>query len=63
MEIACAGCGCVVDRGVIIKRCDSHRRCCCGELPVRDHSESAELLVLRRRRVGTQSRSNFVIDR
>jgi hypothetical protein len=46
MEIACAGCGCVVDRGVIVEPCDNHPRCCCAELPVRDqsvrdHSESA----------------------
>jgi hypothetical protein len=34
MEIACAGCGCVVDRGVIIERCESHPSCCCGELLV-----------------------------
>jgi hypothetical protein len=35
MEIACADCGCVVDRGVIVTRCDRHPCCCCGELPVR----------------------------
>jgi len=35
MEIACADCGCVVDRGVIVRRCDGHPRCCCGELPER----------------------------
>jgi hypothetical protein len=39
MEIACAGCGCVVDRGVIIERCDSYPDCCCGELVVLDRSE------------------------
>jgi hypothetical protein len=40
MEIACGGFGCVVDRGVVIERCESHPRCCCGELPVRDQSET-----------------------
>jgi hypothetical protein len=40
MEITCAGCGCVVDRGVIITRCDTHPRCCCGELRLADELES-----------------------
>lgn len=35
MEIACAGCGCVVDRGVIVSVCADHPICCCGELPIR----------------------------
>ena len=36
MEITCADCGCLVDRGVIVIPCDQHPGCCCGELPVRD---------------------------
>jgi hypothetical protein len=35
VEIFCADCGCVVDRGVIVQPCNRHRGCCCGELPVR----------------------------
>ena len=35
MEIACADCGCVVDRGVIILPCGTHPECCCGDLDVR----------------------------
>jgi hypothetical protein len=34
MVIACADCGCIVDRGVIVERCGSYPRCCCGALPV-----------------------------
>ena len=32
--IACADCGCVVERGVIVKPCDRHPQCRCAELPV-----------------------------
>lgn len=32
MEIECADCGCVVDRGVVLDRCDD-ARCCCRHLP------------------------------
>ena len=34
MEIRCAGCGCVVDRGVRLAICGDPK-CCCKELPVR----------------------------
>jgi hypothetical protein len=36
MEIACADCGCLVDNGEIIKRCDKFPECCCGDLPLSD---------------------------
>ncbi|HEV2070609.1 MAG TPA: hypothetical protein VGR26_12520 [Acidimicrobiales bacterium] len=32
MEITCAGCGCLVHRGVIVQACARHPECCCGEL-------------------------------
>lgn len=32
--IACAECGCRVDRGIRVAVC-ADRDCCCGELPVR----------------------------
>jgi hypothetical protein len=35
MEIACAGCGCVVDRGEIVQPGDTYPDCCCGHLPLR----------------------------
>jgi len=35
MEIACADCGCLVDRGMVIRPCDRYPSCCCGELPQR----------------------------
>ncbi len=34
MEIRCAECGCVVDRGVRVTPCGDPE-CCCKELPVR----------------------------
>jgi hypothetical protein len=40
MEITCAGCGCLVDRGVIVQRCASHPDCCCRGLPVREPDEA-----------------------
>jgi hypothetical protein len=40
MEITCAGCGCLVDRGVIVQRCASHPDCCCRALPVREPDEA-----------------------
>ena len=42
MEIRCADCGCVVDRGVILERCASHPGCCCGDLPVREQAQQAD---------------------
>jgi hypothetical protein len=35
MEIICADCGCLVDRGVIVTPCGKHPECCCRDLPVR----------------------------
>jgi hypothetical protein len=35
MEIMCAECGCVVDRGTVVERCEDPD-CCCAHLPVRD---------------------------
>ena len=32
MEITCAGCGCRVDRGVIVEPCSSYPDCCCRDL-------------------------------
>jgi len=34
VEIACADCGCIVDKAVIVVRCGDHE-CCCRDLPVR----------------------------
>ena len=36
MEIICADCGCRVDRGVIIERCEKHPGCCCDDMPLRE---------------------------
>jgi hypothetical protein len=35
VEIACADCGCLVDRGVVIKPCAIYPDCCCRDLLVR----------------------------
>ena len=32
MQIACAECGCVVDRGIIVEPCAKHPDCCCSQL-------------------------------
>ena len=32
VEIRCAGCRCVVDRGEVVERC-GHRDCCCRDFP------------------------------
>jgi hypothetical protein len=32
MEIRCAECGCLVDAGEVVERCENSR-CCCRELP------------------------------
>lgn len=37
VEILCADCGCLVDRGVRITVCDDVN-CCCRDLPVREAS-------------------------
>jgi len=34
MQVECAECGCVVDRGVVVRRCDQDG-CCCADLPDR----------------------------
>lgn len=34
MEITCADCGCLVERGVVVTPCDRHPSCCCAHLPV-----------------------------
>lgn len=31
--ITCAGCGCLVDRGMIVEACPDHPECCCAHLP------------------------------
>jgi hypothetical protein len=36
MEITRADCGCLVDRGVFVRRCDRHPDCCCRDLKVKD---------------------------
>jgi hypothetical protein len=35
MEIICADCGCLVDRGDIVTPCAKHPDCCCRDLTVR----------------------------
>jgi len=32
MEMRCADCGCLVDRGEVVERC-SNSECCCKDLP------------------------------
>jgi hypothetical protein len=39
MEIACADCGCVVDRGVVVAPCPRNPDCCCQGLSVRKPDE------------------------
>lgn len=39
MEITCAECGCLVERGVIVTPCDAHPACCCTDLPVRSEDQ------------------------
>ena len=34
MEMSCAECGCVVDLGFRVVKCDDEK-CCCADLPVR----------------------------
>ena len=34
MQVTSADCGCLVDRGVVLRPCDKHPNCCCGELEV-----------------------------
>jgi hypothetical protein len=36
MEITCADCGCRVDRGTIVERCEKQPGCCCDDLPLRE---------------------------
>jgi len=35
MEITCADCGCLVDRGIVVRPCERYPRCCCDQLPDR----------------------------
>lgn len=55
MEITCADCGCLVDRGVVQKPCSEYPACCCGVLPmheaVDDHigSDSMKTALVRLR--------------
>jgi hypothetical protein len=39
MEMTCADCDCMVDRGVIVKPCDAYPACCCGQLPRRTEDD------------------------
>jgi hypothetical protein len=32
VEIECADCGCLVERGVIVTACVGYPSCCCGSL-------------------------------
>ena len=32
MEIACADCGCIIERGIVLVRC-GNPDCCCRDLP------------------------------
>jgi hypothetical protein len=41
MNIICAECGCRVDRGIIIERCEKHPACCCEDLPLREGEAGA----------------------
>jgi len=34
MEISCADCGCLVERGVIVQPSGCYPDCCCAELPL-----------------------------
>jgi hypothetical protein len=40
MNVTCAECGCVGDRGVIIEACEKYPRCCCESLRTREVQES-----------------------
>lgn len=33
MEMVCAECGCLVERGVVLRACATYPRCCCELLP------------------------------
>jgi len=37
VEIACADCGCIIDRGVVVVPC-GNRDCCCRDLPDRERT-------------------------
>lgn len=38
MDMGCAECGCVVNRGVIVGACDRYPECCCRDLSVKTGS-------------------------
>ncbi len=40
MEIACADCTCIVDRGVIVQPCVRYPDCCCRRLSLREPDEA-----------------------
>ena len=43
MEMTCTECGCLVDRGEVVRRC-STEECCCRDLPDRScQSPSADI--------------------
>jgi hypothetical protein len=42
MEINCADCGCLVERGAIVTPCVAYPNCCCAELSVRDSEDANE---------------------
>ena len=42
MEILCAACGCLVERGEIVTPCAKHPDCCCGNLSIRPAGQPAE---------------------
>lgn len=37
MEMGCAECGCVVNRGVIVGACDRYPECCCQDLSLKEN--------------------------
>jgi hypothetical protein len=40
MEIICADCGCIVDRGAIVTPYAAHPNCCFADLPGRNQEAS-----------------------
>ena len=42
MEITCAECGCLVDRGARVIPCET-AECCCRDLPIRETEDSGDL--------------------
>lgn len=46
MEIGCADCGCVVDRGTRTAPCATPDDCCCQDLPVAEHGPARRRLPI-----------------